>query len=223
MARINIPRSEYGVLRDVATLPEASFSELLNGLREVEPKINQLDVAALLTNKVPSISAVNLRASLRTVFSLYRMMDAKSRSAKDLASDIQETIDYEKPQAFPIDKVGILAERMQQLLSIGGLISIAAKAMSLLIEQERIFCDARILSDIRPVFGASLDSASAALLTHTLNINFHQAGDHKEFYVALTTTELQTLKKTIERAEKKSEALKAFVQRSGVKFLAEGE
>jgi hypothetical protein len=223
MARINIPRSEYGVLRDLSELSETSFSELLNGLRDVEPNINQLGVAGLLSTKVRSINPSSLKTLLRTVFSLYQMMDAKGRTAQEIAGDVKEAIEREKPKTFPIDKGGILAERMQQLLSIGGMVAITAKAISVMLEQERIFCGAMILSDIRPVFGASPDSASAALLTHTLNISFHQCGEHKEFYVALTTSELQTLKKAVDQAERESEGLKNFVQRSGVKFLTEGE
>jgi hypothetical protein len=43
------------------------------------------------------------------------------------------------------------------------MLAVVAKSINILTEQEQIFCGARILSDIRPVFGASLDSASAAL------------------------------------------------------------
>ena len=39
----------------------------------------------------------------------------------------------------------------------------------------------------------------------------------------LTPGELKTLKKVIERAEKKSESLKLFIEKSGVKLLGEGD
>ncbi len=151
------------------------------------------------------------------------MMDAKSKTAQEVSGDIKETIEHEEPQGFPMAKIGILVERIQKALTIGGLIAVAAKAIGIMMEQHRIFCGARILSDVRHVFATSPDSISAAMLVHSLNISFHESGEHKEFYVALTTSELQTLKKAIERAEKKSESLKATVHRSGVKFLSDGK
>ncbi|SRR6266404_2568437 len=223
MARINIPRSEFRVLKDIAQLSETSFAEFLNALVEIEPTVNQIDIAGLLLNRVTSINAADVKAFLRTILSLYQMMDAKQRTAQEIAGDIKETIEHEEPQGFPMAKIGVLAERIQQMLAIGGLIAIAAKAINVMLEQHRIFCGARILSDIRHVFTASAESASAALLVHSLNISFHQGGQHKEFYVALTTNELQTLKKAVERAEKKTESLKALVERSGVTFLSDGE
>jgi hypothetical protein len=223
MARINIPSSEYAVLKDLAGLPQASFSELHSAMVEIEPTVRQIDVATLLSKKVTSVDAADVKAFLRTAFSLYRMMDAKERTAEEIAGDIRETVKRDQPKGFPIDKLDLLIERIQKLLGVGGLIAIAAKAVNVMLEQNRIFCGARVLSDIRPVFVASPDSVSAALLTHSLNITFHEAGEQKEFFVALTTSELQSLKKAVERAEKKAETLKALIQQSGVKFFSDGD
>jgi hypothetical protein len=223
MAKINIPRSEYGVLRDIAELPDASFSEFLRGLVEIEPEISQLEFSGLLSKKVPSINTADLKKFLRTIFALYRLMDTKERTAHNLSEDIREAIEREKPQAFPMAKIEVLVQRIQELLGVGGLVATAAKAVSLILEQERIFCGARIFSDVRPVFAESPDSISAALVLHSLNISFHQDDEHKEIFVTLTTSELQTLKKAVERAEKKYESLKTFIQKTGVKFLSEGE
>ena len=88
-------------------------------------------------------------------------------------------------------------------------------------ENDRIFCGARILSDIRPVFTDSLESASAAVIIHNLQIGFHDSGTgvHKEFYVALDNQDIQKLKEIILRAEKKTQALKAILNKSSVPYL----
>src|SRR5438132_8327352 len=164
MARIIIPRSEFRTLKDIAELSESSFSEFLKALVEIEPTINQLDIAGLLSKKVISINASDQKAFLRTILSLYQMMDAKSKTAQEVSGDIKETIEHEEPQGFPMAKSGILVERIQKALTIGGQIAVAAKAIGIMMEQHRIFCGARILSDVRHVFATSPDSISAAML-----------------------------------------------------------
>src|SRR5204863_1722201 len=130
-----------------------------------------IDIAELVSKKVTSINADDQKAFLRTILSLYQMMDAKLKTAQEVSDDIKETIEHEEPQGFPMTKLGILAERMPKLLSVGGLIAVAAKAIGVMMEQHRIFCGARILSDVRHVFATSPDSVSAAMLVHSLNIS----------------------------------------------------
>ena len=223
MARINIPRSEFAVLASLAGLPESSFSEFVGGLRAIEPSVSQFDLSPPLAKNVTSINQSELKSFLSTLFSLYRLSDSKERTPKELSSDIKEAIQREKPQGFTPENTTLLVSRLEELLNVGGMVATAAKAVDVASEQARLFCGARIISDIRPVFSDSPNSISAAIITHSLNISFHEGGKHQECYVALTTNELKTLKKVVERAEIKSESLKQFVQRSGIRLLSEGE
>ena len=97
------------------------------------------------------------------------MMAAKERTAHDIAGDIKETVEHEEIPGFPMAKVSVLAERIEKLLAVGGQIAVAAKAINVMIEQHRIFCGARILSDIRHVFSTSPESVSAALCANRTN------------------------------------------------------
>ena len=84
--------------------------------------------------------------------------------------------------------------------------------MDVATDDERIFCHARILTDMRPVFGSEIESGPAGMvIVHLMKIAFHDATskDHKEFYVSLDSDDLQTLKKIAERAEVKASTLKS--------------
>jgi hypothetical protein len=98
-----------------------------------------------------------------------------------------------------------------------------AKAMSVITGQDRIFCGARVFSDLRPVFLQSPDEITAAAVIHTLNLSYHHQGQHKELFIAMNPTDLGKLKQVIERAEKKSGALKAYVRKSGIRYLEDTE
>jgi hypothetical protein len=219
MARINVPPSEYATLRDFAELPDSAFSEFVSGLTEIEPAIKQLDFSDVLAQKSKSVAPADLKAFLRTFFSLYRIMEVRGKSAEVVAADLKETIEREKPNNFPLQKVDVLRERVQKILSIGGAVSVVAKAANVLGEQERVFLSARVMSDIRPVFSDQPDSVSGAVVTHSLNIHYHEEGKHRDFFVALAANDLQELKKVIERAERKSATLKSLIEKLAIRYF----
>ena len=194
----------------------------LKGLTAIEPNINHVEPSAILAPQVQIIQPDNLKAFLRTVFALYRMMDARESVPQVIADGIKETIESEKPKNFPLEKLDVLRNRLQKILSIGGMLHVVAKARGIIPDQERIFCGSKVLSDIRPVFPSDPSSISAAAIIHSLNISYHQNGRHKDFYVALATPDLAKLKKEIERAEKKAITMKSFVEKANIRFF-EGE
>jgi len=107
-------------------------------------------------------------------------------------------------------------EKLIKLLSVEPIL-ITSKSDTLKSEFEKTFCDARIISDIRPVFAKPEERPITALVIHTLKIEFHgPAGRHDEFYIALDDDDLAKLKKLIERATVKSVGLKALLRESGI-------
>ena len=101
----------------------------------------------------------------------------------------------------------------------------AAKVADLQTESERIFCHARILTDLRPVFGTEVEKGPrAVMVTHNLKIAFHlsgRKGDH-DFYVMLDSSDLAELKRVISRAEAKAKTLRAII-RDDIKMLGDSE
>src|SRR5207253_649802 len=92
------------------------------------------------------------------------------------------------------------------------LFGLATKVYDLSTGDERTFCHARILTDLRPVFGPNLeDGPKAMLVVHHLKLAYHGDSDkHQEFHISLDADDLETLKKIIERAETKAKSLKSF-------------
>jgi len=52
-----------------------------------------------------------------------------------------------------------------------------------------------------------------------LKIHFHKGNRHEEFFVALDTNDVRTLRAVLDRAEKKEAALRALLQTSGITYL----
>ncbi len=133
-----------------------------------------------------------------------------------LATDV--TIAAREIPNFKIPEGVDFTERLAALLALDSLNSIALKAKELQAESERTFCDARIITDVRPVFGENIEDSPAMIIVHTLKIGFHESG-HKDIYVALDAGDIANLKKTLQRAEDKANKLKAILDKAGLRNL----
>lgn len=67
---------------------------------------------------------------------------------------------------------------------------------------------------MRPVFRQPNAKPIGSVINHTLKIEYHEDGDHKDFYVALDAQDLSELKGVLERAETKAISLRSFLKQS---------
>jgi hypothetical protein len=98
-------------------------------------------------------------------------------------------------------------------------LSVTTKALDVLTSQDRVFYSARILTDLRPVFNESGDAIEAAVIIHNLCIHYGHDDDHWDFYVALDTSDIQSLRDVLDRADKKAGSVEELLRRSGVSYL----
>jgi hypothetical protein len=223
MATLKIPESDFSVLRKIAELDEPVFLDLVKAIGETDPSLLQSDFSGGLASKVSGIKHSDLKSILKIISALYSIMENRKKLPEDLTTDLVETIDIEKPRNFPVEKAGVLKTRVQKLLSFDKIIGLASKAMDVMTDQDHIFCGLKVLSDIRPVFQNSPDSISAAMVIHNMRIAYHQDGKHTEFSVAMNPEDIRKTIEVLERAEKKSKALKSFIQKSGVAYFEDME
>lgn len=111
------------------------------------------------------------------------------------------------------EKATALTQYVLRLLSVPEL-SLGHKASCLMVEHEKVFSSARIMSDVRPVFDEKNFDANkfpAVLINHNLKVEYWESGDLKEFYIALDSEDLRTLSDVVTRAERKSGIIRRLV------------
>ncbi len=197
----------------IARLSDSSADELVVSLQNAPPIAKSNDMAKHVAGSVHGISAEDVREIVGTIYTLYRVRAAvgevePERFLKDLMEDISTRPD---PPLAP-EVVSTARRRFEALLNIDSL-SIISKATRLQREGERLFCDATILSDMRPVF--TDDPAvrpSGFVVNHVLEIEYHENGEHKAFFVVLDAIDLAELKKTVDRASAKDGTLSALLE-----------
>ena len=110
--------------------------------------------------------------------------------------------------------------RLKSLLAIRS-VNVAGRARRVFTEHGHYFCYARIMTDIRPVFGESVkDGPLGAAIVYTLKLGYHDAEETREFFVALDGNGLDTLADLIERAKRKAATLRStIIEKSGTEYL----
>jgi hypothetical protein len=219
MTSLSIPEMDLPVFKTIVELNDAQITSLAAALNETGATLKQSAFADQISNKIKTIGPSDVAAILRVLFILYRMKDRTGMSSQELAEGV--SISVSKNDQFSAEVIASLRIRIEKLLAFNNTIAVTAKAMDVITEHPHVFCGARILSDIRPVFATTAESASAAVVIHTLQIGYHDGGTgpHKEFYVALDTSDLGRLKETILRAEKKDIALQSMLKSAHVPYL----
>ncbi|SRR6266404_3042059 len=222
MAEITIPEPYESGLATIVGLSDDSVSELVSALRTIPAKLFPYTLAHEISPNVQSIPVDDLREVIETLQSLYLTKVYHEVPANVMADDIAEAAtenglsEQLKLSGLDRDK---FRDRLATLLSIESL-EILAKALGILRNNQNVFHEARIISEIRPVFGSNVEEPPpAAVLLHMLNITCHGTDGHKEFFIALDTDDIEVLRDVIDRAETKAESLKVMLNKAGTTYL----
>jgi len=155
---------------------------------------------------------------------LYASMDITHDSPEVFASKASDTIRNSKDSALPTREIDWenFAAHLTQVLSLDETLGVSAKASELRSEYSNVFCTARIMTDLRPVFGRDVDKGPlAAVVVHEAKITFHESGEEptKDFYMALDSEDIEELRKQLDRASRKEMRLASSARKGGINVL----
>jgi hypothetical protein len=113
----------------------------------------------------------------------------------------------------------VYKSRIKQVLKDTNIQLRSVKAKELRLEVERSLYGARVLTDLRTVFGDDVSTRPAMTVMHTLELKYHhETGDHREFYISLDDEDLQRLKEVIERAQRKGATLVELMNKANFRL-----
>jgi hypothetical protein len=222
MAEITIPEPYESGLAIIVGLSDDSVRELVSTLQITPTKLFPYTLAHEIAHKVQSIPVEDLSEVIETLQSLYLTRVLHEVPADEMADDIAEAATEnglsERLRLSGLDREKF-KQRLTTLLSIESL-EILAKALGILRNNQNVFHEARIITEIRPVFGTNVEALPpAAVILHMLNITCHGTDGHKEFFIALDTDDIDVLRDVVDRAETKAESLKAMLNKAGTTYL----
>jgi len=218
---IRIPPQYQTGLAKLRALSESSVQELLVALRDAPLTISGDSLLSSLNSRVRSISPDDMGEIVPAVLSLYSLRAQLGLSTPDVAESIVRAMEESEgiaPEATgeEHDRFG---SRLVSLLSLDSL-DVAGKANNLLFEHEHTLREARIVTDIRPVFGENPeDSPAGAIIVHMLKLGYYDGSVYRNLFVALDTSDIRLLQDLLARANSKAEALKSVLEAAKVPYV----
>jgi hypothetical protein len=207
----------------MAQLSEESFSALKDALLSAKKTSDKAELAAEIAATATTIEPKVVLSILRCLFNMESVRADKSTGIPEFVKDVVGgTIAADSP-TFSESEGRTAAERILQLLVVDGPATYAAKIQDIMTDHQRVFCSCRVLTDIRPVF---LEDAAIhpkeAVIIHTVKIAYHEDGAHKEFYVALDSSDVDKLRIALERAASKGKTTKALLAAANISDVSTG-
>ena len=219
-----VPKSHVASLALLLRASQPEFERFANSVNATKPSSNTVSLMMQAAQKAgwPKLDeAAHLGRMLVSLASMAESLPSMSLGLFVVEVARAAETQGETHLTASRDQWDVLPKRLGVLLGPGSPLYLSAKANGVIGEQERLFCEARILSDCRPIFDRRPSDGPIALaIVHTLKISYHRGGaDLEEFFVALDTEDLQTLKSVILRAEEKQAALRIFAEKAALPLI----
>jgi len=218
---LQIPKQHVPAILKIRGLSDASVNQLIDAL-DSSPFTSAADeMAKRISGRVPDVQPRDLKAIVDTIYALHYVREFSDVKTSKFLGDLVQAVrdESESKSALVPAEAAHLRDRFKRLLEIEN-IRLLSKALKLQRDGERLYCEAKILSDIRAVFHDDVSSKPAgAVLSHTLKLGYHEGREHKEFFVVLESADLDTLKEVIERAHAKAKTLRALLADTGLEDL----
>jgi hypothetical protein len=226
MPKLTIPERFRAGVAKIRRLDDRTVQEIRNALDQKRGEVQQKNGNGLEVPRDPNSVAMSAMRSIASVNitefgqiaeslgQLYAVRLTQDAPIEDFVEDVCNAMESipEESLRLPHSERGPFKDKLRILLSSQAF-AILAKAYDLATE-ERTFCSSRILTDLRPVFGARVeDGPQAMVVLHTLRLTYHEAHKkHEEFFVVLDADDLKQLGNQIDRAERKAETLRISVK-----------
>jgi hypothetical protein len=218
---LQIPNEEIPSIVKIVELPESITENLIQALSSSTVTSVPDEMATRIAERVAGIPIEDLTKIVDLIYSLYQIRQFADVSESQFLDDFMEGVRDAKDSGLILEHLDAVKvkDRFSRLLSIRTL-STLSKAIALQRDGERLYCEAKILSDIRPVFA---DDAAlrpiAAVVNHTMKLTYHEAKEHKEFFVVLDKGDIQKLLDALNRALAKDETLRTLLSESEIPEL----
>jgi len=210
-ATIQLPEPLLRGLRDIAALSEDDFVVFLEALKSIPTEIRQHRVFPDVL--IPG-RADNGESMKGAAFALALGRAQRRASIAETAAGLKQTVTGLNPE-----QLGVLEQRATAILDIESL-DLIARSHYVLLEHSRTYSSARIISDIRAVFGDEVNvQPDGAVIVHMLNVIYNSAGRRENISLALDEKDIDLLMAVLERAREKNKTLKQTIEKSGLKYV----
>ena len=209
-------------LNQLAMIDDDAFDRLLEAYKKSTPALFTRSFLTEMADKVEGIKPSDVTAITSSVISLFAVLHDRHYDVTEFveAVVIAPIEDGSTEPALDSKQQESLRTRLPLLFAFDETFGITTKANDVFTQHEHVFNNARILTDVRPIFTNDLTAKpNNVVVTHILKIGYVQDRELKEFFVAMDMADVKKLRDCISREMAKVEGLKKLFSKSGVNQL----
>lgn len=212
-----IPDSQHKALSHLLELTEKSWSAFHSAVRRTSAELHPREYARKVADDLGDGFIENPAQAIRVLTNLLNTNDRLyANSPEEFFTDLQTAVVDTKVEHTE-DNWAVFSKNIRELVDNPSSLSLTAKVGSLAAEHERTYYDARIVTDLRPVFSSSIDdSPTAMLVVHKLKLEVHELPRHSEIHIAMDHEDLVELRRLITRALEKEKSLKSLLEKAEI-------
>lgn len=221
MASYQIPERFKKGFDLIGNLSKPDFAPILKLISSSNPGegVNQLVEKGLKEGL--AFSKEDLEDIFRTLFSIYTLVNQDKTDKEEVIQGLRNAFKVLFQEQGGVDqKVETLIQNIEASLIGQDSIKTTVKAYNLLGENEKVFSEGRIITDIRPVFSDSIsEGCDTAVIFHKLRVDYFENSEAKQIYLALDLNDLNDLKKLIDRAVEKESYIRSNKNFDKIKII----
>jgi hypothetical protein len=219
---LRVPDKQIVHIKKLLELPDDKVAKFLDALSKVGPQFNVDDLSTEVSERL-DLPREFAWGVIKVLISLYLTRTWKQPVERFVDRDVHAAL--KKAKVFSTENSDAEWQKLRKFLisalSLERTVGTAAKAGNVLTQHERIFANARIMTDVRPIFHLDVsEKPESAVIVHMLKItqrdNF---GNHADQYFALDSNDIATMQGLLDRAVMKEKTLRAVMKESGVTVL----
>jgi len=223
---LKVPPEHVVLLKKWLELSDGEIEKYSTALAQVKPEFNAQELAKSLIRHCSPLDPKLVFDITVILIEVYRTGEPQKPFETFLDRDVRPALQSGRLFSENPEEREQQWTRLRQFL-LGALqleyvIGTTAKAGTVLTEHERIFDDAKILTDFRPIYHADVaERPNAGIIIHMLKMTHRDKQDrHFDAYYALDSNDLEKMRNVLNRAAEKEKTLRQTMEDAGLSVLS---
>lgn len=205
--KLRIPDQQIEVFAELLSTPSSDLEVMAEAIEGTElPSLSEAEFATRVAKKIGADESKVLRA-VRVLTMLHVVARAFDIAREDVIPSVISAVRKEEKLDTDDDQVKALEAFFDRVLFLDKPTRLLAKGSYLLAGHACTYGNARVITDLRPIFGAELGAPLAAIIQHSLEIHVHKGAKGEDLYVVLDGQQVEKLIEVLKRAKVKEAQL----------------
>jgi hypothetical protein len=210
---LGLPEVAQSDLANMATHAD-KLSQIALAVKDARPGVELAPIVATTTG----LSTDEAQRILWTIWNLYLLKRRLDSDSAKVIADVTKSLEKQTSEGWKQKHLQAWNNSVGEVVSLLDTITdehplaVNSKAAALGRAHQNLFTEARVITDVRPVFSAGGDRVLESLIVHTMLLDYFNGTKVRRIELALDAADVAQLRRLCERAERKAAVLKAALK-----------